>query len=152
MEQRKVGVGVFPVPKEIPNCGTGFGSQGELIRRVLCLGSNDGNLLNSSGEDPVPELQAKSPGSNDVMLNRGATPGATVDGYPVGRIPLTIKPPAPNPIPTIAKHPNRVQGIPGGDEHAITDAEILLADLFEASRLFDRGSQGDGNARQRIPS
>jgi hypothetical protein len=108
-------------------CGEKFARPGDwkgsgLIAGALCFGSNHANLSNLSGEDSVPELQAKPWSSDDVQLDCTTAPGATVDSHSLRRYAPAIEPSAPNPVVTIAKRPERIEGIPRTDQHTIATA------------------------------
>jgi hypothetical protein len=81
------------------------------------------------------------------LFDRASAPRATVDGDSLWRYSLQVEPPASDPIHTVVKHPNFVNGVFGSDEHTVARVEILLSNLFERSCVLDPGRQRfrDGN-------
>lgn len=55
---------------------------------------------------------------------------------------MPVKPPAPNPVPPIAEHPDRIKGVPRSDQHTIATVKIPLSYLFKRSRLLDYAFKG----------
>jgi hypothetical protein len=110
-----------------------------LIEGCLCFGWNHSNLSNSSGENRVPEFQAKSASSEDVLLDCASAPRATVDGHSLRRHALQVEPPARHPVHSLINHPNHVKGVSRCDQHTVAGAEILLSHRFERSCFLNPG-------------
>jgi hypothetical protein len=97
------------------------------------------NLSTSSRADAVPELQAKSKSSDDIPFDCASAPGATASGHSLRRYALKVEPPARDPIHTLIKYRNCVNGVPRRDEHTVASVTILVSHVFERSSVRDPG-------------
>jgi hypothetical protein len=115
-------------------------------------GSNQAHVSDPGGDNSVSELEVKTMGGDNVLLDGAAAPGAAVDAHFLGRYALPIEPAAPNPVVTIAESPKGIGGIACSDHHTITAAQIILADFVERSRLIGDRFEGVGEGSHPLNS
>ena len=118
-----------------------------MIHAPDVVASDDLDILNAGSENTVFKFQEQPTGGDDIGTDGSATVGAAIDGHLLGRRILSFEPSSADGKIAIAKVPQRVDGIPGGDDDPVAEAQVTPADHLVVQTVAQdsrEGSRPDG--------
>ena len=123
------------------------------FRSRTCPRPNHLHRSNPRRQNTIPKFHPQPRRRHNILLNRAAAPGTSIDPHALRRNLLPVKPSAPYPIMPAAQNPNGVPGIHGGDKQAVANAQFFLAHLvIQSARLLHHPLQRHPTSSHPLPS